>query len=143
MVFLDGVPISTDDETGPVVHWRDPKVLQPRKTSPSFRLDLYHVNCGVLEKYDPVVGEAPCEYMASRHENTLLVPDGRSGYYWFDLVAMEQHFVSHVIDGRPILSDKAPVKVIAVVPRDAAVMASVAVKANKSLRRKVSPAPDV
>lgn len=78
--------------------------------------------------------------MTCGRQRTVAVLDEGSGHYLsFDFEAMEQRIVSHFDSNRePVLSDKAPVKVIVEVPWDAAAMASMAAKADKCLRRKVS-----
>lgn len=99
----------------------------------------YRDRSGNLQRYDSEIERELLRCMESDSQRFVLVPNGKGAYYFFDLGKMEQRLVSRVINGKPTFSSKAVVKVIAMVPGDGAMMASIAAKAEKNLRRKVSP----
>ncbi|CAM6118791.1 unnamed protein product [Calypogeia fissa] len=110
----------------------------PRRSPGNLSLNVhYRDSQGNLQRYDQVVAQAIIKSLAG-NQRTFLVPDARkAAYLFFDLEAMEQYFVSHLVHGELILSNKPPVPVIVEVPWDATAMASLAAKADKILKRKI------
>lgn len=98
----------------------------------------YRDSAGNLQRYDADIERELLKCMDSGSQRTLLVPNGEGEYFFFDLERLEQRLVTRVRNGEPVFSRKAAVKVIAEVPWDGAMMASLAAHAEKNLRRKVS-----
>ncbi|CAM6114303.1 unnamed protein product [Calypogeia fissa] len=113
--------------------------LSPTTLFQQLCLNLHYKSIdGSFQRYSANIEQALFQNMMHGSKRTVVVPDGESGHYCFDLKSMEQSIVSHFdVNGEPVLTENVPVKVIVEAPWDAAAMASMAAKADKSLRREI------